>query len=994
MAKRSTLIAGLVAGLLLVATLLLLLFLRCEPRAEPPAPEETFDYFAAKAAELAFDRERIIRFVQKDLVELPYRGDVKGALGALWDGAGSPEEKLALARALLARCEQGSAEPGLDDVAPGRDKAADPAGQRRYAIAIRHRLLMPQGAAPRESPVYSGPIAALVGRGHTIDVPECGRTRFVVRADPPVTKELSALGGVGEEVIFEIEQPGGERLTVVRELWRADNRTGALFPLKGDRHDFAVLPCRISSRVFEKEQELAEPYRTADLARAEHYLGLLAYCRESDLRLEKIETGLGVRATFQAPRILFLSKYAVPERFGGPAYALDLRLNRAAFAIGGRADAHLAERVRSFHEAGLEHAFLKRWTGRAVSSAFDVLCRIRDDYPNRPETRAKAIAEALRVLAEHCGADGSVAFQALLPDGEAAAEVAVARTAEGRFRVSGGPIAAPLAALLTERGFGLPVEKGKLSGEMEALGDAALTVENGLLASGGPKAVPADYALKTGIDCGREPIFVPGSVYRMRIPEGGTQGVFRFTTTDDNLAFGFKIWNENMEIPGELTITEKARAEAVDYHTKWQKDKLTYDDKVSLIVPRKVHESLVAGQKAAYEQNNSPKTMEPKGKSRATVEVNGKAVALPVLIAVRDGKDFVVLDDAEVPIAGFQYAESISTRVRCRLVDEKGIGIAHARVELVGTGVAQTTWPDGGFRLPPAPDRIYGQVKMRITRHDEPYGEVDVDLSAPGLDTIEVRVPRKRIHFVWIEPGHADEVAALELSAQARRQIRRHLEAGELVAVPDRMRVTPAGETVAFFTYHPPSGHVLAVSEDGLHQSTSGLAGKFATIADAGMKLRGAVKDPKGSAKGLIKDGAKKLAGRLIDQSGLSAEDAAALNSITEWIIESEGKPGMIDTLHFYRGSLAALFGYSRHRIGQDDKTDHALAVESTLAEMEALAMATDLLAGIDELTGGGASEALSKTPWAAVGGASARAAFKLGYLTALKHIDLRFGKP
>src|ERR1041384_6857577 len=59
-----------------------------------------FDYFQAKASELGNDPGRVARFVAEEVKGLPYTGNVKGALGTLWEGAGSPEEKAALSDAL------------------------------------------------------------------------------------------------------------------------------------------------------------------------------------------------------------------------------------------------------------------------------------------------------------------------------------------------------------------------------------------------------------------------------------------------------------------------------------------------------------------------------------------------------------------------------------------------------------------------------------------------------------------------------------------------------------------------------------------------------------------------------------------------------------------------------------------------------------------------------------------------------------------------------
>ncbi|MHC4973782.1 MAG: hypothetical protein ACYTG3_15770, partial [Planctomycetota bacterium] len=88
-------------ALVVLAAVLALFFLRT---CGPPPLEGRFDYFRAKAAELGFDADEVRDFVREEVRTLAYRGDVKGALGALWEGAGSPEEKRALTVALLEHC--------------------------------------------------------------------------------------------------------------------------------------------------------------------------------------------------------------------------------------------------------------------------------------------------------------------------------------------------------------------------------------------------------------------------------------------------------------------------------------------------------------------------------------------------------------------------------------------------------------------------------------------------------------------------------------------------------------------------------------------------------------------------------------------------------------------------------------------------------------------------------------------------------------------------
>ena len=62
--------------------------------------------------------------MRDDVRLLNYRGSVKGPLGTLWESAGSPEEKLALCRAILTHCANAPAVT-VENVAPDRNRAAD-----------------------------------------------------------------------------------------------------------------------------------------------------------------------------------------------------------------------------------------------------------------------------------------------------------------------------------------------------------------------------------------------------------------------------------------------------------------------------------------------------------------------------------------------------------------------------------------------------------------------------------------------------------------------------------------------------------------------------------------------------------------------------------------------------------------------------------------------------------------------------------------------------
>jgi len=163
-----------------VVAVLVMLWLLQHCREEP-----SFDYFAAKAEELGRDATRITAYV-RGLEELSYRGDLKGALGTLFGEAGSPEEKLALLEALLAHT-RAPVPATLAAVAPD---ARGPAPERPFEVVVAHLSYLPDGTA-RETPVFKGPVGALVGDVHSISVPRAERTRL-----EPVRRGIYA-GAVG-----------------------------------------------------------------------------------------------------------------------------------------------------------------------------------------------------------------------------------------------------------------------------------------------------------------------------------------------------------------------------------------------------------------------------------------------------------------------------------------------------------------------------------------------------------------------------------------------------------------------------------------------------------------------------------------------------------------------------------------------------------------------------------------------------------------------------
>jgi len=927
--------------------------------AEAPQEADAFDWFRDRAEQLDRDPEAVLAYVRDEVHLLPYRGDVKGPLGALWDASGSPEEKAKLAAAVLLHCP-GSAPLGLDDVAPERDAATDPAEATVFRLTIVHRLLLAGEEPARETVVAEAPIGAFVGDVHSVEIPAAGTTRFVLRGSAAASLEVETSSGMGEEIAFRIDRPGeDEPLVVTRELWHSDNRVGAVGPLIGDRHDLVVLPCRVGKRVGEKEKLRMEQAgrETGDDARA--YASLLEYARRSDVILARLEDEHDVRARFDLPRILVLSKYALA---GGPSYALDLRQNRTSFD-GEAVDAYLASMVRSLVESGLEQHYLTEWSGLPCSSAFDVFCRLEDERPNAPDRRLRAIAAALGALRSHGGAAAQATFRARRADGSQDADaptVTVVRRADAAWLVSGPAVKEEFAEALAEQGFSLPSEDGMLDAFADEH-EAALAVETMLMSAEGARPVRPDYLLETELDPGEEPLVAPGARFEFSWGDGEarTEQRVRVLSCSADLSLRFRVQDGARPAAGTRDIAAAAVANATVHNPWYRAGRHHQREATSFCLSREVFAELRAGRAVDFAlqgrytpdiDEHGPRpiawrgALEPIGPGEITVEVNGRPETLQV-IRCRLGEDELsVLDDPLWPVGMADRLTAVSTSIRGRVLDEQGLGIAGASVKLVEEDVTVKTWPDGRFRLPPPVNGTRGRTKLQITANRLVLDEPEVDLSAPGRTEIVLQVTRQPTEVLYLSSGASYELHGLPLSDQVKRHVRRHLDAGRLVVLPSRTVEVAGYETAAFFSHDTETGHIEAVTEDGLCGSTT-------------------------------------------------TEQAwgGALKSLASDLKKSKGKTGAI---HVYRGALIAWWTFARYRLEGRSVQE---AVKALLLEMDAWEVSTNMLTGLEEYAGGKARGKLAgkmNQAMANVDGAGARAAFKIGYLGSTAFLSTWPGDP
>lgn len=956
---------AIVLGILLIIVLILLALMRgCA------VVPDGFNYLRAKAGELGDDPARIVAFVRDEVGTLEVRGDVKGALGTLWNGAGSPEEKKALAEALLAAARK-PARVTLDDVAPTRAKDQDAtAPAAPLQLALTHRALLGD-AAPRETLVWKGPAGDLVGDVHSIETPEVGVTRIAVRAGADVQKDVDTKGATGEELVFSIERAGGEPFVVVRELWRAGDRVGPDRPQAGDRHDLAVLPCRVTKFVREKEEVLLGQRGRKEAPEARPYLHLLEWALDSDRELAKLERTYGVTAQLDLPRLLVLSRWPAPSLPGGFAHAFDLRLDRAGFRGPSLARAFQAAQVRAFVEAGLEQQFLTRVAALPTTSTVDVFSRLTDDVANTPTRRLSTILRALEDL-ERAGLDGRATFAARDPRGakrERPVEVTVSR-APGGLRVQGGPVDEAFAKALaaTPDAPRLPYSaEGTLDATFATAEEAAVAVESTLLAAKAAPPVGPSYVLVTALSRGTEPLVQPGATFDFAWGEGEgrTEQRVRVLTTEPDLTLRFRVQAEGPPVAGTRTV-EGAALEGALVHNPWYRAGPSRQaEATSFCVSRRVHAALKQGApldlglSAAFgpdDDDKAPRRVERQAKLAAQgagaveVLVNGRKERLPVLKARLDEDEVAVLDDPVFAVGLADRLRSVTTSARGRLVDEQRLPIVDATVALPG-GPAATTAVDGTFRLPPPARARWGKVALTVTQQGASPGQVEVDLTAAGLGEVEVVVPRLRPELAWITQRNAADLDGLAVSEQVKRHARRDLAAGRLVVIPTRMVDDGlGGELIAYFSCDGATGDLVGVIEEGLH----GASAWSRAVESAAQDVQAAVK------------------GGLNEQDGASAP------------------------FHMLRGAIVAFWVYSAARVGG---LGHKEAIISTLEQLdgwaENLQLAHFANQEVEKLLGGNpvgdkTAEQLTSRLSTLVGSGTttsdndaAKAAFKLGYLGA-----------
>jgi hypothetical protein len=827
--------AALIGGVLLALAILLLLLSLRTCQAVAKAETRPFDYFIAKAADLGNDPSRILAYVRDQMPTLDYRGNVKGALGSLWNGAASPEEKVLLADALLAAAGKAQ-HASLDDVCSTRDRKRDNAAP--LLLTITHRI---ESAQPNSTKLYSGPAGMLVGDVHSVEFTEDGKTRITIRAgsQTPVTMEIPA-DAQGESLVFDWEIPASPSTTkysTVRELWHEGSHAQASAHRAGDRHDFVVLPCAVGAYVREKEPLILKQRGRDTSMEAPAYMALLDFAMASDDLQARIEKQMNVTALRDQPRVLIWSRYTLHDVPGGFACALDARIDRPGFA-GDRTAAFRATQTRSLLQSALAAEFIQHQAGAPARSTFGLFSMLKADVPDSAVRRLAEIRATLQSMEEERSLESVATFTAQAEHGGSARPSVDARWTLDGLELRTGPLTREITPAL------LAATRGSSDSRTFSFKDAdaaALAVEACLLAAEvTPRIVPS-YVLNTHITRHAFSPIQPGARLQFQWTEGDvrTDQQIRVIENTKSLRYQWRVHAGVIPVAGSREVSAQALASATAHNPWYRAGSSVQENSTSFLVSRKVYDAIKAGKGielrvlgpltdradvAATRPVDFSDTLTPTRPTTIEVTINGKPEKLPILPGAIHGKPLALLDDPAAPVGMAQGLRSIVTAVRCRLVDSAGTPISNARISVISReqppqplGTSSLTAADGICLLtPPEEADTYGKASLTVTFPGGATQKLDADLTAPGLSTVTLKVDRPATRLLYLCKNDRRQLDGLKLPEETKRHAIRDLDAGRLLVIPTREIFDGLRSSIAYYACDNQAGDITGVMDSGL----------------------------------------------------------------------------------------------------------------------------------------------------------------------------------
>ncbi|NOZ19912.1 MAG: hypothetical protein GXP25_02360 [Planctomycetes bacterium] len=863
-------------------TVLCLLAILSLPRRRP------FDYIAWKAAELKHDPDAVFTFVRDRVRTDPYNGCLRGAVGTLWGGAGNDMDQAVLLAALLRECgetvrfargksvwvqrRQGGKWSDLNPV-PGLETGPAEWTGEELPDDVYHKLtatVKVTGANGGKEYGLEWRTADLVGRPLILSYE--GKT-CTLRREGEERRVEGAFGlseDEAQEIVFSYRAPGAEKPIVFsREIYTRRYPGYRVLDDPRNRHVIHVSVSTLPQWVFDREVALSrsEEGRFADEDVCAGYLLTLSHMLESDKGLRQMEKHFGTRAYFTEPRVIIASTYHGNSDEEPTYRALDLRRN--VVHIDGDENTRAALAVtRSIYEGVLEGTVLKKVTGDAVITAFDIMRDFLDHVqPSTPE-RLRLYASSLERLVKETRPGARLTFSV-----DDKRKVTFARGAGDTVLVDS--ISDPLKAKMKASDAKFEVLTGK-EVKPKQFGRAALELETLFGPVGG---AATDYRPTVDLEESTEELlFANSRIFRVRHFKGWPFPLvhfeYQFLQTEGDLKYeAVDYWDER---------NKKSYVNRGAYHNpgkfvesgdifSWTYGQNRFDKgSLNVCFSRKMHRELKEKGETVIRYMKSDQSLSDPIKlfvcktADIPIFVNNRPRQVPALWVaggyvkenpqkedyekVKDIRDpgnnaimnkFIVLDNARFPLVDIRNAR-FQTAIPGRVTSAKtGFGIPDVQVTVEGTEAKGTTWGDGRLVLPII-KKPFATFTVTATKRGYASYRREINFLAPNALPLNIQLaPRpEKEDYVWVNAKNADtQLAKLDGLDRSKDLIRRALmEAPDLVALAPTKRIAHGGSAVhAWLLFDNANFHITGVTEDGLH-AAAGLGGFIKDWAKNGAK--------------------------------------------------------------------------------------------------------------------------------------------------------------
>jgi len=834
---------------------------------------EEFSYLRVKAAELEFDREKIIAYVRDEVSAEDYAGHPRGALGTLWGKAGNQQDRAILLQALLAEADLESEvigkkkkfgvrliESGERIGIKGEAKEDWSPIKQKTDFSIRF-----SGAENKQE--FKANVADFLRAPLRVSVSE-SKAMIIGRSGKTLWQgSYASADGLSIQLTFNFgkEKP----VTVWRELVPPESGDNAR-----SEHVIVLAPCEIDQVVFDQQTKLvAADFKRSPEASAAYQLAL-AHWYQSDKTLTDLKSHFQLDAWYAVPRVLIGSVYMKGD--DTKAYALDLRQNDILI------DAKKEKRLpfalaRSAIEADLEARVMMESTGRRGVSGIDVVLAHLGEIAPSSEQRLSDYELTLRgffrdthpgsVLTLSAG-EGLELIITRLKEGNTSS-IKLSETLEKRRKEI-----TELPWNIIQSGKVVPAQFSEFAFEIESLlgsaTDAGFNYQPGIEFGHSPALIKSPHVRAFSYRYGAEKNVVS---FEIQIQQIRKDGSYKYEIVDYWDDVEEKAIHDKYSLNVPLSTYQDGKGVSF-WHSQNAINKGSNPLALSLKAYRELKEQGYTDL-VAYLRNDKPTKpiryylIE---KSKYTIYINQERKTVDILfiggrpVSEKKGKQkwkdiermndpetpyvdgfnrMLILDDPELPIIMHNFS-LLQASVSGKMVDAAtSHSVRNAAIRVEGARVEAKSWPTGDFVLPIIKEP-FGVFKVTVSHPD--YQTWSETLDFRILQDIEklkeIRLtpkPRKK-QFVWVEPETMTRDLAKISDPRTVRFIRKSLTDN-----PNMQAFVPLGavafgqsKSKAWLLLNRKTGHITAVTSDGLHGAVGGLPGLAAKVPGAvGKKLQG-----------------------------------------------------------------------------------------------------------------------------------------------------------